>query len=780
MDQNQVIPIGGVVPEASTPAVIPIGGVVPEPMFKSENALDEAGHSVVRQSGGFLAQASGVPAIAEKFSSALGELKSINPLEFNRFVQSAFWHPIQTLSGVYQGRKSLSDAALKAFHDGDYVKGAAKAIEWLTPFVGERLSQAGDLMQAGDYTRGAAATLDAVLPIVGPKALEGVMSRVPSAAAPARAGGLTPAEAASNAFAEQRGIPLDAATATGSRTARAAQKLVGNTLAGESTAKAAIRGQQEALGRVGGELAEEVRPGAVTAEQAGQGVSDSIRNTITALHEKANQAYGTVREAEAQTVGQVPKVETPAVLAARKARQQATLRGATLTEAETNELRNIRDELEAQPYQSGKLVQDEPGVASGTHYTRRVGNADVYKDIGQASGSNEPAGRMIKSIDSAIETGQFTSLSRGALDVARKRLAGDRGVSSGFSKPGTRTAGAAEETQAMNLPIDLRLAKETLGPMYERLKREGELAPLMGGKADALRALDRLINGPDHAPLSIADGALSDLKAMSRSKTVPELRGAGKGTAAYAAQQLDGAINMALESTSPKTQAALQRGRAATRAKYQAGDVLDLLERGRAEPVATFKALTAPGDSGIKLLRKVQQLAPESMPELGRAWLEQRLDLAGDIQGGFGHADALWRDWTKLGRETKRVLFQDAGQAEALNHFFLLAKRLSENPNPSGTAHTLAAGAQLMAVGAFPLAAIKAQIGAYALSKLLYTPKGVAALQRVMRSGGLPTPGAVVAAGAKTAQAAAYVDLVAAAKSAGVPLPLAADREPQR
>jgi hypothetical protein len=302
----------------------------------------------------------------------------------------------------------------------------------------------------------------------------------------------------------------------------------------------------------------------------------------------------------------------------------------------------------------------------------------------------------------------------------------------------------------------------------------------MGGKADALRALDRIINGPDHAPLSQADGALSDLKAMSRSQTVPELRGAGKGTAAYAAQQLDGAINMALESTSPKTQAALQRGRAATRAKYQAGDVLDLLERGRAEPVATFKTLTAPGDSGIKLLRKVQQLAPERMPDLGRAWLEQRLDLAGDIQGGFGHADALWRDWTKLGTETKRVLFPEQGHAEALNHFFLLAKRLSENPNPSGTAHTLAAGAQLTALGAFPLAAIKAQIGAYALSKLLYTPKGVAALQRVMRAGGVPTPGAAVAAGARTAQATAYVDLVAAAQSAGVPLPLAADREPQR
>jgi len=759
------------VPDApAAPSVVPIGGVVPEPMFRSANERDEQGRPVVSQSSGFLAQASGVPSLLEFGRHVFNQ---VNPIAAVQTVASAFPKilggsvgPIDTVKALGKAQGALYDRAKAEYDRGNYGMAAVHFVNYLTPILGPAVDKAGDELQAGKWAAGGGDAVGIGLAMFAPQRLAELAAArraAPVMGAPAR-GGLNPAEAASNAFAESRGVPLDAATATGSRTLRAAQKRVANSMGGEGTASDLIARQQDALTRVGGELADQARPGVVTPEQAGESVRGTITQVMRSLHDKANLAYDRVRDIEGRISGQVPKTEDSSVVAARQARQKASLAGATLTDAEINELRNIRDELEAQPYQSGKLVQDEAGVSSGTTYTRRVGNANVYRDIGQASGSNESGARMVKSIDASLESGHFTSLSRGALDVARKRLAGDLTVSKGWQKPGTRGAAAPELTQEMALPVDLRLAKETLTPVYERLKREGALAPLMGGKAEALRALDRLITGPDHAPVSTADAVLSDLKAMSRSDVL-ELRGPGKGAAAYAAKQVDGAINMALEAQAPDAKLALERGRAATRGKYQAGDVLETL---RQEPVQAFRQLTAPGDSGIRLLRRVKAIAPDQMADVARAWLHQALELAGQ-EGGFGHSARLWADWQRLGPETKRLLFPAQGQAEALNHFFLLAKRLAENPNPSGTAHNLT----VFNVGG--------TVASWPLAKLLYTPRGVSALRRVLSPvPKTPATGAVATAGARAAQAAALADLVAAAKAEGVALPLAAESEPRR
>ena len=112
------------------------------------------------------------------------------------------------------------------------------------------------------------------------------------------------------------------------------------------------------------------------------------------------------------------------------------------------------------------------------------------------------------------------------------------------------------------------------------------------------------------------------------------------------------------------------------------------------------------------------------MPQVARAFLEDLMDLA-TAEGGFGHADKLWAEWQKLGAATKAVLFPSAGHVKNLNEFFLLAKRIGENPNPSGTARVLNATKVLSA----PVM--------NGLARLLYTPDTARQATTALRSGRL-------------------------------------------
>jgi len=260
------------------------------------------------------------------------------------------------------------------------------------------------------------------------------------------------------------------------------------------------------------------------------------------------------------------------------------------------------------------------------------------------------------------------------------------------------------------LPVDLRTVKQVLKPAYDRLMREGEIAPLMGEKATAARALDRLMKSPDHASLSAVDGALGELKTFARADN-PDLRSIGQGVVLGAVKQLDAQVKATAAKAGPSVLKALEDGRKATIGKYAAADVLKGLETGQGEAVAAFRRLTAPGDSAIAQLRDVAKQAPAVKPQLARAVLDQ---LIGDATagGGFEHAARLETTWSKYGPETKALLFEKAHVAD-LDNFFRLARKLAENPNPSGTAKVNNLFNAASTVVGYPVA------------KLLYSPAGV-------------------------------------------------------
>jgi hypothetical protein len=296
------------------------------------------------------------------------------------------------------------------------------------------------------------------------------------------------------------------------------------------------------------------------------------------------------------------------------------------------------------------------------------------------------------------------------------------GVLDAQGQPITRTTPV---TQTLQLPVDLRKAKASLRPLYERMKRQ--LPYTQQQASPALKALENIIDGPDFAPVSVVDTDLGALKALARGAELPELRDVSQGLAAGGVAQLDAAVRAAAAKGGPAAVQALMEGRKATTAKYAAGAVFEKL---RTEPVQAFRQATYAKDAGIGYLRELAQLAPAEIPKLGRAYLDDLLSMA-TAEGGFQRGARLAADWQKLGPQTKTLLF--GTRVSELDKFFLLVKRLAEHPNPSGTAITLHGTGSVFGSILHPYTGVPYALTTGAVAKLLNSPRGVQLLTQGLR-----------------------------------------------
>ena len=134
-------------------------------------------------------------------------------------------------------------------------------------------------------------------------------------------------------------------------------------------------------------------------------------------------------------------------------------------------------------------------------------------------------------------------------------------------------------------------------------------------------------------------------------------------------------------------------------------------------------------DAGIDRLREVARLTPDELPKVGRAYLEDLLSTA-TAEGSFSRAQGLQAKWQNLGPQTKALLYPDARLRQSLDSFFLLAKKIGENPNPSGSAYVAALGAQGSLLVMNPATGVPLVLGAAVLSKMLHSPTTVRLLTR--------------------------------------------------
>jgi ddrB-like ParB superfamily domain/phage-Barnase-EndoU-ColicinE5/D-RelE like nuclease1 len=262
----------------------------------------------------------------------------------------------------------------------------------------------------------------------------------------------------------------------------------------------------------------------------------------------------------------------------------------------------------------------------------------------------------------------------------------------------------------VNMPVDVRDLKAQAQPVYQEML--WTLTPAEQSASAGFNAVRRLIDSDDYVPAWQAEHALSGLKSMARTTTNSGVRNTSQGIAASLIPDLQRGIDAAVyKSGGQEALEGLQNGRAI---HADVMDVADIADKLRSEPVQAFNQLTWGKDTGISYLRRIEEQTPDLMPQIGRAYAEQLFQQATQ-EGGFQRAAGILRQWENLGPETKKLLYPNPALRQSLDNFFLGAKAVAENVNPSGTAIVQ------QATSLNPLR----WLAGWAGGKLLFTPGGI-------------------------------------------------------
>lgn len=278
-------------------------------------------------------------------------------------------------------------------------------------------------------------------------------------------------------------------------------------------------------------------------------------------------------------------------------------------------------------------------------------------------------------------------------------------------------------TENIALPVEVGAFKKQLKPVYEHMQKWWE--PARRNASPGFTAIKSIMEGPDAVSASVAEVGLGGLKELAR-----EGDPRNAGLAKMIIPKLEQVVDDAVGAADPRALDDLRAGRKSTATMYDTKDVLKDL---RQEPVQAFGQTKYANDAGIEYLRKLSKEAPGEMPKVGRAYIEKLLD---DATNGdrFDATKTLYKGWKNLGPETKKILFKNPAHIADLDKFFTAVNKLSEQVNPSRsglTAGGLAMGSTFL--GGIATGAL-VNLGAYGLTKILYSPKGVDLLLNGMKA----------------------------------------------
>ena len=302
-------------------------------------------------------------------------------------------------------------------------------------------------------------------------------------------------------------------------------------------------------------------------------------------------------------------------------------------------------------------------------------------------------------------------------------------------------------------PVDLEPIRAQLQPIYEDLANN--LAPAKQQASTAFTALKNLMERQDltHMNAMDFDKFLGALKSITRNGESPNLSNTSQRLATQVISAGEKGLDQALVGAGPDVIDALHRGRRAV-AEYH--DIDEFLQDIRKkpnepyEPASIFDALTRGGNRAITTLETIKRHSPAAIDTIGRTLLNEMLDKA-TREGGWGRSAGADADWTRLGDDTKSLLYGPQ-VTKSLEQLFLGAKKLTPAEG-SPTAGRLSAFASYGDVGAalaellggvvmgHPVAgAATAAATLYAtrvrpamLAKIAFQPAGANLLNQVMR-----------------------------------------------
>lgn len=186
--------------------------------------------------------------------------------------------------------------AKQAYQNGRLSEAVGLTLAGAMPLLGPAAANAGEQIGSGDLSGGAGSAAGILAPMAAAKLIP------KSVGVPAYARNQSPEAAAAVKFGQQHGIPIDAATATGSQVIANVQKRVGDSMGGANIAEDFKARQAKGLATVGEQLAAKANQGgpAVTPQQAGQGIRDAVYKRLQEFAGEADTAYEAIRQVESQ------------------------------------------------------------------------------------------------------------------------------------------------------------------------------------------------------------------------------------------------------------------------------------------------------------------------------------------------------------------------------------------------------------------------------------------------------------------------------------------------
>ena len=236
--------------------------------------------------------------------------------------------------------------------------------------------------------------------------------------------------------------------------------------------------------------------------------------------------------------------------------------------------------------------------------------------------------------------------------------------------------------------VDVKTAQDQLRGLAKRLAASPEKLPLRGDLHQAAIVLDDVLRLDNTVPFMIAEtDVLSPLKTVQRGFTK---NSSEWNVIQEAINAVDDQVMAAARAGGQVVEAMIKEARLKT---AQMHEVMDF----KMEPTSAAqlgRRVVAPGDTGIETTRRIQRYAPEVLPDVGRAAIDE-LFAPSLVKDGITKVDSLLNRWTAIGDETKRAYFADAIKKDPnflsdMDNLTLSLSRLSNKINASNSTGTAA------------------------------------------------------------------------------------------
>lgn len=310
----------------------------------------------------------------------------------------------------------------------------------------------------------------------------------------------------------QQGIPIDAATATDDAVVRGTQWLADRSIGGALPGRAAGQAREQALVRVGRELADQASPRPVTPEQAGEAISAATTARVGAEGDAlASRVFpDPVTPGQAGEAARGGVADKAKAFAAEANREWGRLRG---IEAAPSSLRQLPGPVKAVAKEGAKVATEESAQAMFTPAKGQRKEASLFAAVladakrqgykGSPTALKTAFNERMKSASEYLEVMQGENAGRqvlqviakhGGLGKVEKDLQGEIDTLWEMTTAARRATKKADGTFAKQqfresgalagVPGVVRRAGLTVDQMVERLRADPEFTSQFGEIAD--------------------------------------------------------------------------------------------------------------------------------------------------------------------------------------------------------------------------------------------------------------------------------------------------------